>query len=284
MIDWNILGIDPTDDIKSIKRAYAAKTKEYHPEDCPEEFERLHSSYKAALEMAMNSRRRSANSEPLQYAPADNKKNKESDSDSSFDFSDIESDNKPKNYNVAENKTETSFNFSDIELGNNDNDYTSAESRSRSSFDFNDEMKNFHREHDGAVIEKTQRIIESADKITYDNSGSDKYNLWKSLFETSDFKDVKNEKIFLDTFSELLASRCIGSDSIKAIDDEFSLESLSSEIDRGVYDRLYDVMFEQRSRIKKIKNERKRKITRILLSIAAAAIFVLKILSRSGVI
>ena len=46
---WNILGIEPTTDKKAIRKAYAAKTKEIHPEDAPEEFKRLHEAYQAAL-------------------------------------------------------------------------------------------------------------------------------------------------------------------------------------------------------------------------------------------
>lgn len=46
---WNILGIEPTTDKKAIRKAYAAKTREIHPEDAPEEFKRLHEAYQAAL-------------------------------------------------------------------------------------------------------------------------------------------------------------------------------------------------------------------------------------------
>lgn len=46
---WNILGIEPTTDKKAIRKAYAAKTKEIHPEDAPEEFKQLHEAYQAAL-------------------------------------------------------------------------------------------------------------------------------------------------------------------------------------------------------------------------------------------
>lgn len=46
---WNILGIEPTTDKKAIRKAYAAKTKEIHPEEKPEEFKQLHEAYQAAL-------------------------------------------------------------------------------------------------------------------------------------------------------------------------------------------------------------------------------------------
>ena len=49
---FDILGIEATHEIKVIKRAYAAKSKECHPEEHPEEFQILHDAYKAALEWA----------------------------------------------------------------------------------------------------------------------------------------------------------------------------------------------------------------------------------------
>lgn len=51
---WRILGIELTTDIKEIKKAYAARSKEYHPEEHPEEFKQLQSAYKAALQYAKN--------------------------------------------------------------------------------------------------------------------------------------------------------------------------------------------------------------------------------------
>ncbi len=49
---WDILGIKPTDNLKDIKRAYAAKSREVHPEEHPEEFKALHEAYELALALA----------------------------------------------------------------------------------------------------------------------------------------------------------------------------------------------------------------------------------------
>lgn len=51
---WDTLGIAPTNDVKRIKRAYAAQSRLHHPEEEPEEFDRLHQSYEAALDYAKN--------------------------------------------------------------------------------------------------------------------------------------------------------------------------------------------------------------------------------------
>lgn len=49
---WKILGIAPTVDKKAIKKAYAAQSRECHPEEKPEEFRQLYEAYQAALEYA----------------------------------------------------------------------------------------------------------------------------------------------------------------------------------------------------------------------------------------
>ena len=49
---WNILGIEPTTDIKTIKRAYASKTKIIHPEEKPDDFQVLYEAYQSALGQA----------------------------------------------------------------------------------------------------------------------------------------------------------------------------------------------------------------------------------------
>ena len=46
---WSILGIQPTYNLKDIKRAYAKQSKVYHPEDDPENFQRLQKAYQEAL-------------------------------------------------------------------------------------------------------------------------------------------------------------------------------------------------------------------------------------------
>ena len=46
---WALLGIEPTCDVKAIKKAYAKKSKEFHPAEHPEEYERIKSAYQMVL-------------------------------------------------------------------------------------------------------------------------------------------------------------------------------------------------------------------------------------------
>lgn len=49
---FRILEIEPTNDKKEIKKAYARLVKRYHPEEFPEEWEKIHGAYEQALKMA----------------------------------------------------------------------------------------------------------------------------------------------------------------------------------------------------------------------------------------
>jgi hypothetical protein len=49
---WHILGIEPTEDLRSIKRAYARKVREHNPEDAPEQFQAIRNAYEIALGFA----------------------------------------------------------------------------------------------------------------------------------------------------------------------------------------------------------------------------------------
>ncbi len=48
---WEELGIERTDNMREIKRAYAAKLKLVHPEEHPKEFQKLHEAYRTALKI-----------------------------------------------------------------------------------------------------------------------------------------------------------------------------------------------------------------------------------------
>ncbi|MNW27208.1 Beta-barrel assembly-enhancing protease [compost metagenome] len=52
---WKLLGIEPTSDIRAVKRAYAGKLKQTHPEDDPEGYQRLREAYDRAMKEAKGS-------------------------------------------------------------------------------------------------------------------------------------------------------------------------------------------------------------------------------------
>lgn len=57
---WSVLGLEPTRDVSAIRRAYARKSRECHPEEDPEGFLRLREAYQAALAYAQRDEAASA--------------------------------------------------------------------------------------------------------------------------------------------------------------------------------------------------------------------------------
>lgn len=49
---FRILEIEPTEDKRAIRKAYARLVKQYHPEEQPEKWKEIHDAYEAALHMA----------------------------------------------------------------------------------------------------------------------------------------------------------------------------------------------------------------------------------------
>lgn len=58
-----VLGIEPTRDKRTIKKAYAQKVRQYHPEEYPEEWKKIHEAYQAAMAYASGCREK--HEEPL---------------------------------------------------------------------------------------------------------------------------------------------------------------------------------------------------------------------------
>lgn len=57
---YDILGIDRGADKKAIKRAYAELVKQYHPEEYPEEWKRIHDAYEQAMKLASEKKQKVA--------------------------------------------------------------------------------------------------------------------------------------------------------------------------------------------------------------------------------
>lgn len=110
---WDILGIEPTSDRKKIKKAYAEKTKIYHPEDYPEEFKIVQEAYQWAMKYASKSvANNSIESEKIEHV---------------FDNNlEITSKDMEQNYSNVENistksqneKTQIEVDYSDLEEEN----------------------------------------------------------------------------------------------------------------------------------------------------------------------
>ncbi len=58
MYPWDVLGIEPTDDRKAIKKAYAQLIRQHRPDEDPEGFERINEGYNYALAISEKENRK----------------------------------------------------------------------------------------------------------------------------------------------------------------------------------------------------------------------------------
>lgn len=87
---WEILGIEPTDDVQAIKRAYSVLVHKVNPEDDPERFNELHDAYREALESAKSG------TAVIDRTIPDTEQTSVHDSEGEFDFSDVATDYIPQ--------------------------------------------------------------------------------------------------------------------------------------------------------------------------------------------
>lgn len=73
---WRVLGLEPTRDVAAIRRAYAKAARQYHPEEQPEEFQRVHTAYEQALAYARTTPRATPHPAAETSAPPEKKYDK----------------------------------------------------------------------------------------------------------------------------------------------------------------------------------------------------------------
>lgn len=111
MAVWELLGIEPTNDVTTIKRAYAKKLKVYHPEDDPEGYQKLREAYDYAVQLAK--RKAAVEPEPEEI--------EETNWDSSYSYGEVE-EAKEENAPVAEDQVEEGIRVAGDQTKENDID------------------------------------------------------------------------------------------------------------------------------------------------------------------
>lgn len=113
MNKWEILGIEPTTDVKLIRRRYTELVRLYHPEDQPEIYQQIVEAYQSALREARSNRTRqeSGKSEASSTQQINEQENRTTNSaNSSLDFESFESEEKTEQVDTAQ----PSLDFGDV--------------------------------------------------------------------------------------------------------------------------------------------------------------------------
>lgn len=108
MNPWQVLGLSPTGDLGAIKRAYAEKAKQYHPEEHPEEFQALHEAYRQASRYARQHREEAKPQPAPAPAPAAPPRRAAPDKPSFYTPSEDDNPNQAKRYRSQDDEFTTS--------------------------------------------------------------------------------------------------------------------------------------------------------------------------------
>ncbi len=161
---WEILQIESTTDEKAIKKAYAKLSREYHPQEHPEEFKNLKAAYKEAINYAK--RHKSLEEKAIDQKAIEEKAINEKAID----------DKKAIEDNSDNQEAESSFNKDDY----SQKDEVKSDDQEEKSFKYHDI--------------KTDNL----EKITYDHQDNKTDNLEKNTFEHQDIKTDNLEKIIFE--------------------------------------------------------------------------------------
>lgn len=216
---WNELGISPTKNVREIKKAYAAKSKLVHPEEHPEEFQKLHNAYKAALDIANSNASFSptaVKAEPTEQKIPEPVRATIEEEDHSLDFSKISKENK-----------------------------TDEETEPEQNFDFNDAIQRNSLRHDNEIMEKTEVVIKNINAVYYKRL-YDREVDWINIFCTDDVAEIMHEPIFLKELCRFLNSHRVYENLANVIFKSFNLISITPDT-AGEFEELYSIIVKART-------------------------------------
>lgn len=176
---WNVLGIDPTTDIKAIKSAYAKLAKKYNPEEHPEEFKKLFDAYKNACAFA-----RAANKADRPQENTDNGRT---------DLS-LEDALKGGNEDISTDEKGEALDFSSV---GNSSDTEEASTNDEVFFDFSSldpDMLNATEEERAERLQKF--YLENIRMLVKKRSSANNRKLWYELLSQEDFGSIANDEAF----------------------------------------------------------------------------------------
>ena len=190
MNKWEILGIEPTHDVKLIRRRYAELVRLYHPEDQPEIYQQIVEAYQSALREARSkkTRQESGRSEASSTQQLNEQENRTTNSaTNSLDFESLESEEKTEQVDTAQpsldfgdvhetaasNETykepvDPSLNFETV----NENTSSQEAATSKNVLDFSDYL-----ESEYLIRNAIESIVGNPDYTI-----GEQENLWKQLF------------------------------------------------------------------------------------------------------
>ena len=210
---WKILNIDPTDDKKSVKKAYAKLLRITQPEDDPENFQILRTAYEQAMVQAENG-----------YFAFYNDTNEIQNMNESQ--AEEEDDQIEMEYNPAIDMSDHFYNSSE-----------NQPSYSNYSFQYNDLSETVSYENDQFLVELNKKYIQSSTKEDLQSI--------KAHLNTSDLFSLESREIFeLRLFDWVMEFETIPHELLYNLDEFFDwgnqLDHLEKYSDVNKIEKYYD--------------------------------------------
>ena len=262
---WRILGIEETDDIRAIKKAYAKRAREVHPEEHPEEFRKLHDAYEYALQYANNAPK-SRIKAPVEVQKEDQ------------DIFDSLDEYEPEARIEKQEEASESDIFDSIkEVAPETPAEESVPKQEDVKIDFDeileqDAISNFEN-----VVALTQKSLDELGKLH--SKKKQKFRAWNEVCKSDYFCEAGLHPYFIDSITKFVKERTdLPKNCYKALYDVYKFDDLKTRADKGYLTELYEI-FEQRDMLKVKKNSA---TPAVWGGIAAAIVPLLRIASSDG--
>ena len=190
MNKWEILGIEPTHDVKIIRKRYSELVKLYHPEDQPEIYQQIVEAYQSALREARSNRTRqeTVESEAVSIQQISEQEEETTNSAiSSLDFESFESEGETEQEEI----TKPSLDFGDV----HESDPLNETYKETATFPLNFETVN--EDTSSQEVAASRNVLDFSDYLESeylirnaiesivgnpDYTIEEQENLWKQLF------------------------------------------------------------------------------------------------------
>lgn len=182
---FTVLGIEPTTEKKTIKRAYAAKSREFHPEEHPEEFQRIHDAYEEALAWA----ERNAEREEEPQMPEEPRRMEEESGEDRMENS------REKDEKSEESATQS---VEPLEQPKDDSEAWDG--------DWTRQFQNMAdaSERQGADDREVRKIMEQCISLYLNEKERNKLYHWKDILEEPAYREYFRTKTFVESWYHFL--------------------------------------------------------------------------------
>ena len=238
---YAVLRIEPGCTEEEIKKAYAALSRQYHPEEYPEEFQQIHDAYR----MLRRQEQRQHTIHPVTVTGT-----KEADSQSADINALEETELQPVEVNVTEKADPETSSGVSAEQELEEQTENPEQSEAVPQYDFDEVIEEEQREEEQKQIYFIQKALiemEMLLKPQYCN----KVKLFQEYFRKAEYQEILKQPVYMGMFAELLENSRLKPVIYDHIIDYYRFRGLNPEDMYEGAAKLYRVLDEKRGMKKK---------------------------------